>query len=80
MAKAKRGDHLYMGSTDAGGYALICAHCGAVYVPALPISTGMFVAIGRQFDKDHINCHAPASGALNPDEILRRAGLRSGEV
>lgn len=78
MAKTKRGDHLYFGIHDSG-YALICAHCGAVYVPAMPMSTGMFAAISRQFDKDHINCVAPASGALNPGEVLRRAGLGKGE-
>ena len=69
-------EHIFMGNTDVGGYALICTHCGAIYVPSLPISIDMFLGVSRQFGKEHKRCVKPKTGVLNPDELLQKAGLR----
>lgn len=76
MAK-KAADHLFMANTDAGGYALVCAHCGDVYVPALPISIDGFLAISKSFGKEHKACRAPVGGAFPVDLLLMRANVRA---
>lgn len=76
MARRKTPDHVYMGNTDTGGYALICCHCGAIYVPALPISIDMFIKVSRQFGVEHASCLVLGSGRFDPDALLVRAGLR----
>ena len=69
-------DHILMGNTDNGGHALICTHCGDIYVPSLPISIDMFLKIGRQFGKEHRHCAKPEASAHDADELMRKANLR----
>ena len=72
--------HILFANTDNGGYALICTHCGAIYVPSLPISIDMFLGVSRQFGIEHKNCAKPEAGAHDADDLLRKANLRHLEV
>lgn len=66
-----------MANTDAGSYALICSHCGEIYVPALPVSIDGFLAFSKSFEKEHARCVAPAAGPFPVDLLLMRAGVRA---
>ena len=70
------GSHVRLGNTDDGRYALLCCHCGEVYVPSLPISIDMMSAVVKQFGKDHNRCKAPADGPISDVVLLKKAGLR----
>lgn len=69
-------NHILTGNTFTGGYALLCTHCGEVYVPSLPISIEMFLKVSRQFGKEHRHCVKPEAGALDPQSLLRKASIR----
>lgn len=72
----KNQDHLRMANTETGGYALICLHCGDIYVPSLPISIDMFLDISKRFGKQHKNCRCPGNGPLDENALLAKAGIR----
>lgn len=70
-------DHIRMANTATGAYALICTHCGEVYVPALPISIDGMLALMKSFGKEHGGCKAANVGAFPVDMLLARANIRS---
>ncbi len=40
--------------TDGGTF--VCEHCGQIYTPALPCLLDMWLAMSRQFIRDHQAC------------------------
>lgn len=71
-----KADHIRMGNTDTGAHALICTHCGEIYVPSLPCSIDMFLKVSKQFGSEHRRCVKPESGALDAVDLMFKAGLR----
>lgn len=49
--RRKKVDH-----TTIRNGALFCTHCGSAFKLPFPMSTGMFSAITKQFNKDHGGC------------------------
>ena len=72
----RKNDHIRIANTDTGGYALLCLHCGKIYVPSLPISLDMFLAVSKQFNKEHKDCACPPTGQLDAEHLLQKADLR----
>lgn len=72
----RKNDHIRIANTDNGGYALLCLHCGEIYVPSLPISIDMFLAVSKQFGKEHKDCACPPTGQLDAERLLQKADLR----
>ena len=66
--------HLRMANTHNGGYALLCLHCGDMYVPALPISIDMMLAASESFANSHRRCPKPAV-LFEEDALLGRADI-----
>lgn len=65
--------HLRMGNAAEGSYVLMCTHCGATYVPSLPISIDMMSKIVKQFGSEHRRCKAPESGPISDALLLATA-------
>ena len=70
-------DHVRIANTAAGGHALICTHCGTVYVPALPISVDGMLALMKSFGKEHGGCRPANAGAFPVDLLLEKANIGS---
>ncbi|MEW6485770.1 MAG: hypothetical protein AB1423_14350 [Pseudomonadota bacterium] len=50
----KNTDYVVVDTKDGGGFH--CEHCNARYKPKYPIPLNLFVAISKQFVKDHADC------------------------
>ena len=50
--RKRKGDHIVFEGTNT----MKCLHCGAVQKIALPCEVPVFVAMGRAFEKSHLNC------------------------
>lgn len=49
-------DHITITNRPDGKYELKCHHCGKKYVPELPCSLDMFLAIMKSFESSHSDC------------------------
>lgn len=76
MTRRRIAEHLRIGNTADGHYAVLCQHCGAVFVPSLPVSLGMLEAILNQFAREHRSCKAPATGPIDEAMLLARANVK----
>lgn len=70
-------DHVRIANTVTGAYALICTHCGTVYVPALPISVDGMLALMKSFGEEHGRCKPANAGAFDADLLLAKANITS---
>lgn len=66
-----KNDHIRIRNLPDGNHEGFCEHCGKAMTIVMPISMGMFLAISRQFLREHRHCPPPA-----PDDMAtaRRDG------
>lgn len=47
---------IVVSNTSEGGYELCCERCKQSYVPALPVTIPMFLAMAKEFSREHKKC------------------------